>query len=373
MVASTTRVSAIASEAARPSSARVRWRWWAVAPAWLLALAVASAGAMAAQPHVTDPVADNMLLLQTASGGWSKHYGDKKVDYARVFDDAERDALRSPARRDDATLDNKATTSEIAYLAHAHARTGNPAYLAAAGRGVAWLLRAQYANGGWPQFHPDRSGYRHQITLNDDAMVHAIGLLQDIADGGGDLAALTPQYGTRAGEAARRGIDALLALQVRIDGKPTIWAAQYDEITLQPAKARAYELPSLAVAESVGVLRLLMRQTHPDARTIAAIESAAAWLQVHRQPDLALEHVAAPDEATGKDVRVVARPGESLWARFHDLQQQQPLFVDRDSQPVAFERLSNERRVGYAWYGSWPEAVLAKDLPRWRAQRTAAD
>jgi pectinesterase len=187
------------------------------------------------------------------------------------------------------------------------------------------------------------------------------------------MAPLTPQHGKPAADAARRGIDALLDLQVRIDGKPTIWAAQYDETTLQPARARAYELPALAVSESVGVLRLLMRQPAPDARIITAVEAAAAWLQAHRLPDLALEHVAAPDEATGKDVRVVTRPGASLWARFHDLQQQQPLFVDRDSQPVAFVQLPNERRVGYAWYGTWPEALLAKDLPRWRARRAAQD
>ena len=319
----------------------------------------------------TDPVAENMLLLQTASGGWSKHYRGKKVDYTQAFDATERAALRAPERPDDATIDNKATTSEIAYLLQAHAGTGNPAYLAAAGRGVDYLLKAQYPNGGWPQFYPDRSLYRHHVTYNDDAMVRVIALLQAIADGDDDVRALTPTHGARARAAALRGIDCILATQVVIDGRPTLWAAQYDEATMKPAKARAYELPSLAVAESVGVVRLLMRQPAPDARIMSAVEAAAAWLQAHRLPDLALEHVAAPTEETGKDVRVVARPGASLWARFHDLEQQQPLFVDRDSQPVAFAQLPNERRVGYAWYGTWPESLLAKELPRWRARRAA--
>jgi len=319
----------------------------------------------------TDPVAENMLLLQTASGGWSKHYREKKVDYTHAFDAAERDALHAPGRHDDATIDNKATTSEIAYLLQAHAGTDNAAYLAAAGRGVDYLLKAQYPNGGWPQYYPDRSRYRHQVTYNDDAMVRVITLLQSIADGDVEVIALTPTHGARARAAALRGIDCILATQVVIDGKPTLWAAQYDETTLQPAKARAYELPSLAVYESVGVVRLLMRQPAPDARIITAVEAAAAWMQAHRLPDVALEHVAAPAEETGKDVRVVARPGASLWARFHDLQAQQPLFVDRDSQPVAFGRLPNERRVGYAWYGTWPESLLAKELPRWRARHAA--
>ncbi len=336
-----------------------------LALALLLVLPAACATA-AAPPPATDPVAENMLLLQTASGGWSKHYHDKKVDYARSYDDAERAALRAPDRRDDATIDNKATTSEIAYLAQAHARTGNPAYLDGARRGVDYLLRAQYPNGGWPQFYPDLSSYRHQITLNDDAMVHVITLLQQIADGDGDMAALAPEFGPRAAAAAQRGIDNLLALQVRIDGQPTIWAAQYDETTLQPAKARAYELPSLAVAESVGVVRLLMRQPQPDARIVAAIESAAQWLDAHRLHDLALRHVDAPVEETGKDVLVVDAPGASLWARFYDLERQQPMIVNRDGRIVAFAELPNERRTGYGWYGTWPEKLLAQELPRWR-------
>jgi PelA/Pel-15E family pectate lyase len=336
-------------------------------------LALPAIGAGATPPTAaTDPVAENMLLLQTPSGGWSKHYHGKKVDYDRSYAADERAALRAPGRRDDATIDNKATTREIAYLAAAHAKTGNPAYLDGARRGVEYLLRAQYANGGWPQFYPDHSSYRHQVTLNDDAMVHAITVLQDVADGRGDLAVLTPEYGARAAAAVRRGIDSLLALQVVIDGKPTIWAAQYEETTLQPAKARAYELPSLAVAESVGVLRLLMRQPQPDARIVAAVESAARWLEAHRLHDLALERIDAPSEETGRDVLVAARPGASLWARFYDLERQQPLFVDRDSKPVPFVGLPNERRTGYAWYGTWPEKLLAQELPRWREVHATA-
>lgn len=329
-------------------------------------LACTLPAAAGASERGIDPVAENMLLLQTPSGGWSKHYRDSKVDYGRRYDEAERAALRDPQRHDDATLDNDATTREIRYLAQAHTDTGNPAYLDAARRGVEWLLDAQYRNGGWPQFHPDRSSYRHQITLNDDAMVNALALLQDIAGGEGVLAALTPEYGARAADAAQRGIDNLLALQVRIDGQPTIWAAQYDETTLQPAKARAYELPSLAVAESVGVMRLLMRQPRPDARIHAAVEAAARWLDAHRLRDLAVQRIDAPAEETGKDVLVVRRPGASLWARFYDLETGQPLFANRDGRRVAFAELPNERRTGYAWYGTWPEKLLAQELPRWR-------
>ena len=336
----------------------------------LLAMPVTAA---AAAPPPTDPVAENMLLLQTPSGGWSKHYRGTKVDYGRAFDAAERAALRAPDRADDATIDNSATTREIAYLAEAWQRTGNPAYLDAARRGVAWVLRAQYPNGGWPQYYPDRSYYRHQVTFNDHAMVRVLHLLQDIAEGRGAMAALQPEFGRQARDALARGIECILATQVRIGGRPTGWAAQYDETTLQPAKARAYELPSLAVAESVGVVRFLLRQPAPDARIVAAVESAVDWLQAHRLPDLALRQVQAPAEETGRDVVVVPQPGASLWARFYDLERQQPLFVNRRGERVtAFGDMPNERRVGYAWYGTWPKKLLEVELPRWRRTHAKA-
>lgn len=315
----------------------------------------------------TDPVADNMLLLQTVSGGWSKHFDDKAVDYERSYLPTEIAALKSPDRHDEATIDNKATTREIRYLADSYRQTGNPAYLEAAERGVAYLLAAQYPNGGWPQYYPDRSLYRHQITYNDDAMVRVLQLLQDVAEGRDGLAALTPEYAGPAREAVSRGIACILATQVTIDGKPTIWAAQYDEVTLQPAKARSYELPSLAVSESVAVVRFLMRQPQPTPALVHAIDSAARWFDQHRVRDAAMRKVEASGEETGKDVLIETQQGASLWARFYDLDRQQPMFVNRQGEQVArFSDMPNERRVGYAWYGTWPEKLLSQELPRWR-------
>lgn len=317
----------------------------------------------------TEPVAENMLLLQTASGGWSKHFQGRAVDYARTFSTEERRLLRAADRRDDATIDNQATTREIAHLAEAYARTGNAAYLQAARRGVDYLLAAQYPNGGWPQYHPDRSSYRHLITFNDDAMTRVLALLQDIVEQRGALAALTPDFRQRAQEAFTRGLACVLATQVRIDGQLTIWAAQYEHDTLRPAKARSYELPALAVSESVGVVGLLMRQRAPAAEVVEAVEAAAQWLQAHRLPDLALRRVAAPAEESGLDVLLVQQPGASLWARFYDLERQQPMLVNRAGERVAqLAGLPNERRVGYAWYGTWPDVLLRQELPAWRAR-----
>ena len=341
--------------------------WFAV-----VLLAFASLPECLAGTVSTDPMAENMLRMQTASGGWSKHFKGKAVDYTHPLGVEDIAALQAPGRADDATIDNRATTREIRHLADAYRGTDNAAYLAAAERGVAYLLAAQYENGGWPQYYPDRSLYRHQITYNDDAMVRVLDLLQDVAEGRGSLAALTAGFGERARSAVARGIDCILATQVRIDGQPTVWAAQYDETTLQPAKARSYELPALAVSESVGVVRFLMRQRPARSDIVAAVEAAARWLERHRLPDLALQRIEAPQEETGRDVVVVAQPGASLWARFYDPQAQRPLFVDRDGGVLAaFTDMPNERRVGYAWYGTWPQKLLDQDLPRWRREITA--
>jgi len=157
----------------------------------------------------------------------------------------------------------------------------------------------------------------------------------------------------------------ILDLQVRIDGTPTIWAAQYDETTLQPATARSYELPSLATAESVAIVRLLMRQP-PSPRIVDAIEHAARWFDAHDLEDTAIERHGTAGQRP-RDVRLVARPGSTVWARFYDLQRQQPLLVDRGGAIVAsLEDMSAERRTGYAWYGVWPQGLLARELPKWR-------
>jgi PelA/Pel-15E family pectate lyase len=328
---------------------------------WLAVLLVIPVSAAA------DAIADNMLLLQTPSGGWSKHYQGQAVDYRHVLTAAEVAALRDPAQRDEATIDNNATTTEIEYLAEAYAREHDQRYLDGARRGVLYLLKAQYPNGGWPQFYPDHSSYRHQVTYNDDAMTRVLNLLQDIAEAKDAMAALhDEQLGPQVEAALARGLDCVLATQVVIDGVATIWAAQYDENTMQPAKARAFEPASLATSESVGVVRFLMRQRTPSPRVVASIEAAVHWFERHRLPDLAVRRLDTP---TGPDKVVEAAPGASLWARFYDLKQQQPLFGDRDgSEFTDFSRMSPERRAGYSWYGIWPQKLLQQDWPRWREQ-----
>ncbi|RZK24222.1 MAG: hypothetical protein EOO56_02270 [Hymenobacter sp.] len=179
-----------------------------------------------------------MRLYQRLDGGWPKAVGEAKVDYHHPLTVGQKATLRDDGGRNDATIDNGATTHEITYLLRAFVRTSNPAGRAAAGRGVRYLLSMQYPSGGFPQFYPDLSGYHLGITYNDDAMVRVLTLLCSVAE-------------RRAAWAGARGIGCILQTQYVRHGQRTAWCAQYDEKTLLAAKARNFELPSLSGGELV--------------------------------------------------------------------------------------------------------------------------
>ncbi len=242
--------------------------------AGIIALMLISAGTAYGQ----DLQADNMLLYQRSVGGWPKHIGNQKIDYKKELTPGEKAELVDDASINDATIDNEATNKEIRYLAKAYKETSNQKYLAAAEKGIRYLLKAQYANGGWPQFYPDTSIYRSEITYNDNAMVNTLNVLDDVALKTNGLDVVDASLVEPARNAVQKGIDCILQTQVVVNGKLTAWCAQYDRRTLQPAKARSYELPSLSGGETVGIVKFLMRIPNPSPQVKTAITSAVEWL-----------------------------------------------------------------------------------------------
>lgn len=332
----------------------------------VLLLLLVSGTPLRAQDNSTDPVAENMLVYQRSYGGWPKAIGNIKVDYSRPISDEQRKEIRATTDNDDATIDNKATSREIVYLMKAYGQTKNQRYLQAAKEGIDYILKAQYENGGWPQYYPNKKIYRAQITYNDDAMINVLNILFDVANKSGDYAVLDETYVAKAQKAVDKGIDCILKTQVVINGKRTAWGAQYDEKKLVPAKARAFELPSLASSESASVVKFLMRIKQPSAEVKDAIQGAVTWFDQVKITGYRTDRIDAPSEEKGKDVVLVADPSSTIWARFYDLQTMQPQFVGRDSVPkTKLADIDNERRVGYAWYGNWGEKV-AKEYPKWK-------
>jgi len=315
---------------------------------------------------VHDAVADNMLVYQRLVGGWPKHIGNEKIDYHKKLSAAEKAAFIDDAGMNDATIDNDATSKEIRYLVGAWRQTGNKDYLLASEKGIRYLLTMQYSNGGFPQFYPDKSLYRSEITYNDNAMINALNVLDDVANGADGLDAVNPALKKPAADAVNRGIGCVLKTQLKVKGKLTAWCAQYDAVTLQPAKARSYELPSLSGDETVGIVEFLMHRPHPSAEIQRAVNSAVEWLRRVKIEGYAFVSVRDSSLPEGRDRVLRAAPGSVIWARFYDIQTDQPFFCGRNGiRKNTVAEIEHERRVGYAWYGEWARRLLDTDYPEW--------
>lgn len=309
--------------------------------------------------------ADNvelMLLYQRDSGGWPKNYNrDAKLTGEL------REKLLKEKSRADAMIDNGATYGEIRRLAGAYRKKQDKRVYEAIVRGVKYLLEAQYENGGWPQRYPNPSGYAKHITFNDNAMIGVMELLRDIARSG-EFAFLPKGMRERAGAAEQRGLACILKCQVVINGKPTVWCAQHDSVTLKPEKARSYELASLSGSESVKIVRYLMAIEKPSDEVKQAIEHAVKWFEASKLEGIEVVRKRDASLPKGYDRVVVNNPkARPMWARFYDLKTNQPIFCSRDGVPKkTLAEISYERRNGYSWLGRYAESLLAKDYPRWK-------
>ena len=301
-------------------------------------------------------IADNVLTWQTPHGGWPK----SRDTASEPFDGKSEDLH--------ATFDNSATIGELRFLARAFRATNEPRYQQAFLKGLSHILEAQYLNGGWPQFYPLSKGYPRHITFNDNAMVRILELLRDVSESS-DYRFLKTEDRTKAEAAVTKGINCILRTQIKQNGKLTAWCAQHDENTLAPAWARSYEPPSLSGAESVGVVRFLMSIEEPTPEIIAAVEGAVEWFRSVAINGIRQEKFTDADGQDDK--RIVADPDAGpLWARFYEIGSNRPIFLDRDSVVrYSFSEIGQERRTGYAYYGSWAARLLTDEYPRWREKR----
>lgn len=312
-------------------------------------------------------IGENVLLYQQTTGGWPKNI----YMPSELSAEERQKALKNKDNINQSTIDNNATTTEIRYLSRLYLATQTERYRNAALDGIGYLLRAQYDNGGWPQFWPRNKGYYTHITYNDNAMVNVMNLLRDVAEGRTPYTYVPDSIRQQARQAFDRGVECILNTQVRQDGRLTVWCAQHDEHTLAPAKARAYELPSLSGAESDNIVLLLMSLPHPSERVRAAIEAAVAWFRQVQIDGLRREYFT--DEQGRRDYRMVpCTPDEAcepLWARFYTLEDNRPFFCDRNGIPrYDLSHIGHERRNGYSWYNNAGTKVLKK-YEQWKKKQ----
>jgi PelA/Pel-15E family pectate lyase len=308
-------------------------------------------------------IAEIMLLYQRNTGGWPKN-----IDMSVPLKPDGRARVASEKTLTDSTIDNDSTTTQIRFLARVFEAAKQDRFRTAILAGVRYLLEAQYGNGGWPQYYPLRNDYSRQITFNDDAIVHVMELLQDIAAGRPPFAWIDPPIRSRAAPAVELGVKMILAAQIRTKGTLTAWCAQHDAISRLPCAARSYELPSVSGRESIGIVRFLMEIVQPSPEVVRAIESAVSWFRASAIRGWRLDKVSDASKPRGFDYVLVADPSAPLlWARFYDIRTNRPMFVGRDG--IVKPQLSDieyERRTGYTYLGPFAAGLLQTDYPAWR-------
>ena len=311
---------------------------------------------------------ESILLWQRSNGGWGKTIADLN-DYNVAPTTEEKAAALATKNNTDTTIDNGHVVTELRWLLADYKTTQNPNYLAAAEKAIDWLFLAQYANGGWPQYYPDKSGYRHQITYNDNAIANVMNLMWDIIKAKNNLELVNPAYKPKAVTSFNKGIDIILQTQITYKGKKTVWCAQHDEVTLLPALARSYELPSFSGSESVAIVRVLMLVEQPSTAVKQAVKDAVDWFNGAKLFDITTQKITDATQPSGQDVIVVSSPGNVIWARFYDLTNNLPMFCGRDGIPkTTLAEIDNERRVGYSWYGNWASGLIGSEYTNWKAK-----
>lgn len=308
-------------------------------------------------------IAENVLLYQRDIGGWPKN-----TSFHLPLDDAGKARVTDEKGNNDAIFDNSATTTEMKFMARMYNQTGNQVYKKSFNDGLKFILDAQYDNGGWPMFYPLRKGYYTRITFNDNAIVNILNMLREIINGIPLYkSVVSNENNERVENAWEKGLDIILKTQIIAGGKPTVWCAQHDEMTLLPAMARSYELPSFSGAESVGIVRLLMGIENPSPEIINSVQGAIGWFDSHRIRNTRWENFTNADGQ--KDRKIVYDPGAGdMWARFYDLETQQPYVCDRDGiKKKTLEDIGYERRNGYSWYTDAPNDLFSL-YPQWKSK-----
>jgi PelA/Pel-15E family pectate lyase len=293
-------------------------------------------------------LADGVVAWQSPAGGWTKG-----IDYTRPRTSGEPVDQWSRG-----TFDNEATSAELRFLARAIAANGeerSQPWRAAFLRGLDYIFAAQYPNGGFPQIYPLAGGYHDAITYNDSAMLRALAILRDVASQQAGYEFVPEARRAEAAARLRRGVDCILATQIRArDGRRTAWCQQHDALTGEPCAARNFEPIAASAAESASICQFLT-SLEPTPAQSSALDAAAAWFERVALRDVEWQRA----NVSGNGLLAV--PGApSLWARLYEIGSDKPIFGDRDRTiHYSVTELSSERRLGYQWYGHWPQAVLA--------------
>lgn len=247
--------------------------------------------------RAAEAAGDALIWGQLECGGWDykidfSPQGEKQWYYRHLkgTEGIDTDKLRNRGVFDDNTT--QSATSLLIALSQA---TGEARFREAADYALAFLLRAQYDQGGWPQCYPLAGGYSAYYTFNDAATNDILAVLVEAWRAFGRREYL---------DAALRGGDFILLTQG--PAPQAAWAQQYN-LDLQPAWARKFEPPSWCSAVTARNIRTLvdLYLESGEEKYLTPIPAAIAWLEASRLAD-----------------------GD--WARFYELGSNRPLYFTKD-------------------------------------------
>jgi hypothetical protein len=231
--------------------------------------------------------ADALVRGQLRSGGWDNRIEFDPQDRKKYAYRADR--LDNKELRNFTTFDDDKSQSVIRFLTQLDEKLKfkNREIHESVLYALDATLKAQYANGAWPQRYSDfpspsdgpalkasmpkqwsrtypGTKYTGFYTLNDNTMSDLIVTMLDAWETYRDRRYL---------DAALRGGDFFLLAQLP-EPQPG-WAQQYDQ-AMQPAWARKFEPPAVTGSESQGVMRTLMLLYR---RTAAVTDDATRFLE----------------------------------------------------------------------------------------------
>lgn len=298
-------------------------------------------------------IADNFIAWQNPDGGWPKD-----IDWLAVLDvDSVRNTLDPDYKK--SSLDDRNTWPQIEYLSEAYLQSRKIKYKDAAEKGLHYILTTQTETGGWGSTDA-------AITYNNEVMTGIMNLFIDIKYKKRIYSWIKEPLYKQICYSLNRAVSLTLRCQIMQEGVKTGWSSQHDKKTLEPIQGTLYEYPAVATNESCDVLVCLMRIKDPSEKIVEAVEHGVSWLEKSKITDMKLVKVKLPsskvvNEDYPYDIVEKADPKAlPLWARYYEIDTNKPFMYTRQGSKVyTLTEVNPEWRVGYTWYGTWPEKVLA--------------
>ncbi|MFA6241968.1 MAG: pectate lyase [Candidatus Hydrogenedentales bacterium] len=225
-------------------------------------------------------VAEALAWGQHPSGGW--HYF---IDFDPAGVENYYDTFFTKCwgwqeylkKRKNCTFDDYTTTEPTRFFLRLYDTTKDPAHKAVLDKALGHILRAQYANGGWPQRYPidpEHPDYSACATLNDDVTLDCILVLLEAHERLGNAEYLA---------AARNGMD--FYVRAQLPAPQAGWAQQYDA-DLKPAWGRPFEIATVCAPQTHTCVLDLFRfyAITGDKKYLEPVPKALEWLDSARVP-----------------------------------------------------------------------------------------